>query len=87
VHIPELTAIGSEWRQHLVSLNVNFQYRDTMRANLYRLNYLLRKMDFGEPPVPRGQRYGQKRGSIAGGMGQIFREAESRGPDGQERSR
>jgi hypothetical protein len=35
-----------------VSLNVNFQYRDTMRANLYRLNYLLRKM--GMQPTPPG---------------------------------
>jgi hypothetical protein len=36
-----------------VSLNVNFQYRDTMRANLYRLNFLLRKM--GLQPTPPGK--------------------------------
>jgi Cupin-like domain len=35
-----------------VSLNVNFQYRDTMRANLYRLNFLLRRM--GIQPTPPG---------------------------------
>jgi hypothetical protein len=35
-----------------VSLNVNFQYQDTRRANLYRLNYLLRKM--GMQPTPPG---------------------------------
>jgi Cupin-like domain len=35
-----------------VSLNVNFQYRDTMRANLYRANFLLRKM--GIQPTPPG---------------------------------
>ncbi len=35
-----------------VSLNVNFQYRDTMRANLYRLNFVLRKM--GLQPTPPG---------------------------------
>jgi len=35
-----------------ISLNVNFQYRDSMRANLYRSNYLLRKM--GVRPLPPG---------------------------------
>jgi Cupin-like domain len=35
-----------------ISLNVNFQYRDTMRANLYRLNFVLRKM--GLQPTPPG---------------------------------
>jgi len=35
-----------------VSLNVNFQYRDTVRANLYRLNFVLRKM--GMQPTPPG---------------------------------
>lgn len=35
-----------------ISLNVNFQYRDTMRANLYRLNFLLRRM--GMQPTPPG---------------------------------
>jgi len=35
-----------------VSLNVNFQYRDAMRANLYRLNFVLRKM--GLQPTPPG---------------------------------
>jgi hypothetical protein len=35
-----------------VSMNVNFQYRDTMRANLYRLNFVLRKM--GLEPTPPG---------------------------------
>jgi hypothetical protein len=35
-----------------VSLNVNFQYRDTMRANLYRANFLLRRM--GVQPTPPG---------------------------------
>ena len=36
-----------------ISLNVNFQYRDTARANLYRLNFLLRKM--GLQPTPPGK--------------------------------
>lgn len=35
-----------------ISLNVNFQYRDTMRANLYRLNFLLRRI--GIQPTPPG---------------------------------
>jgi len=34
------------------SLNVNFQYRDAMRANLYRLNFVLRRM--GLRPTPPG---------------------------------
>jgi hypothetical protein len=53
VHIP---VNAPHWVQNgeniSVSLNVNFQYRDTMRANLYRLNYLLRKM--GMRPTPPG---------------------------------
>jgi hypothetical protein len=35
-----------------ISLNVNFQYRDAARANLYRLNFLLRRM--GVQPTPPG---------------------------------
>ena len=35
-----------------ISMNVNFQYRDTVRANLYRLNFVLRKM--GLQPTPPG---------------------------------
>jgi hypothetical protein len=53
VHIP---VNAPHWVQNgdniSVSLNVNFQYRDTMRANLYRLNFLLRKM--GLRPTPPG---------------------------------
>lgn len=33
-----------------ISINMNFQYRDTMRANVYRANYLLRKL--GVNPTP-----------------------------------
>jgi hypothetical protein len=36
-----------------ISLNVNFQYRDPIRANLYRMNYLLRKA--GLTPTPPGK--------------------------------
>jgi hypothetical protein len=36
-----------------ISLNMNFQYKDTARANLYRVNFLLRKM--GMKPTPPGQ--------------------------------
>jgi hypothetical protein len=36
-----------------ISLNVNFQYRDTARANLYRMNYLLRRA--GMTPTPPGK--------------------------------
>ena len=53
VHIP---VNAPHWVQNgddiSVSLNVNFQYRDTFRANLYRSNYLLRKM--GLNPSPPG---------------------------------
>jgi hypothetical protein len=53
VHIP---VNAPHWVQNgeniSVSLNVNFQYRDTMRANLYRLNFVLRKM--GLRPTPPG---------------------------------
>jgi hypothetical protein len=52
VHIP---VNAPHWVQNgdniSVSLNVNFQYRDTMRANLYRLNFLLRKMGI-RPTAP-----------------------------------
>jgi len=36
-----------------VSLNVNVQFKDTVRANVYRANYLLRKM--GLKPMPPGK--------------------------------
>jgi hypothetical protein len=53
VHIP---VNSPHWVQNgdniSVSLNVNFQYRDTMRANLYRLNFLLRRI--GLQPTPPG---------------------------------
>jgi Cupin-like domain len=53
VHIP---VNAPHWVQNgdniSVSLNVNFQYRDTMRANLYRLNFVLRRM--GLRPTPPG---------------------------------
>jgi hypothetical protein len=53
VHIP---VNAPHWVQNgnniSVSLNVNFQYRDGFRANIYRLNYLLRKM--GLKPSPPG---------------------------------
>ena len=53
VHIP---VNAPHWVQNgdsiSISLNVNFQYRDTARANLYRLNFLLRKM--GVQPSPPG---------------------------------
>jgi hypothetical protein len=54
VHIP---VNFPHWLQNgddiSISLNVNFQYRDTARANLYRMNYLLRKA--GLQPTPPGQ--------------------------------
>src|SRR6202165_4714079 len=53
VHIP---VNAPHWVQNgdgiSISLNVNFQYHDTARANLYRLNFLLRKM--GMRPSPPG---------------------------------
>jgi len=52
VHIP---VNAPHWVQNgnniSVSLNVNFQYRDAMRANVYRSNYLLRKMGI-KPSAP-----------------------------------
>src|SRR5215472_7473535 len=45
VHIP---VNFPHWLQNSdnisVSLNINFQYRDSMRANVYRANFLLRKL-------------------------------------------
>jgi len=53
VHIP---VNSPHWVQNgnslSISLNVNFQYRDTARANLYRLNFVLRRM--GINPSPPG---------------------------------
>lgn len=53
VHIP---VNAPHWVQNgdniSVSVNMNFQYRDIFRANLYRSNYLLRKMGFN--PTPPG---------------------------------
>jgi hypothetical protein len=53
VHIP---VNAPHWVQNgdsiSISLNVNFQYRDAARANLYRLNFLLRRM--GVQPTPPG---------------------------------
>ena len=36
-----------------VSLSVNFQFKDPLRANVYRANYWLRK--FGWKPTPPGK--------------------------------
>jgi hypothetical protein len=36
-----------------ISLSVNFQFKDSVRANVYRANYLLRKL--GMKPTPHGQ--------------------------------
>jgi hypothetical protein len=51
VHIP---VNFPHWLQNgnniSVSLNINFQYRDAMRANVYRANFLLRRM--GLKPTP-----------------------------------
>jgi hypothetical protein len=51
VHIP---VNFPHWLQNgdniSVSLNLNFQYRDSMRANLYRANFLLRKMGLNPTP-------------------------------------
>jgi hypothetical protein len=53
VHIP---VNAPHWVQNgngiSISLNVNFQYHDTARANVYRSNFLLRKM--GVRPSPPG---------------------------------
>jgi len=51
VHIP---VNFPHWLQNgndiSISLNMNFQYRDTFRANVYRANFLLRKL--GLKPTP-----------------------------------
>ena len=51
VHIP---VNWPHWVQNgdniSISLNLNFQYRDSMRANIYRANYLIRKL--GMNPTP-----------------------------------
>jgi hypothetical protein len=53
VHIP---VNCPHWLQNddnvSVSLSVNFQFKDTIRANAYRANFLLRK--FGLKPTPPG---------------------------------
>jgi hypothetical protein len=65
VHIP---VNAPHWVQNgdniSVSLNVNFQYRDTMRANLYRLNFVLRRMGL-RPTPPGASRVKDKVKSIA----------------------
>ena len=54
VHIP---VNCPHWLQNgddiSISLNVNFQYRDAVRANIYRANYFLRRLGF--VPTPPGQ--------------------------------
>ena len=60
-----------------VSLNVNFQYRDTMRANLYRLNYLLRKM--GMQPTPPGVSRGKDKFKSAAVLPAVWAKNISRG--------
>jgi hypothetical protein len=51
VHIP---VNFPHWLQNSenisVSLNINFQYRDSMRANVYRANFLLRKLGLNPTP-------------------------------------
>jgi len=65
VHIP---VNCPHWLQNgdniSVSLNLNFQYRDAMRANIYRANFLLRKMGFSPTP-PFQSASGDKIKSVA----------------------
>ena len=54
VHIP---VNGPHWLENhdnvSISLSVNFQFRDSLKANAYRANYLLRRL--GIQPRPPGQ--------------------------------
>jgi hypothetical protein len=60
-----------------VSLNVNFQYRDTMRANLYRLNFLLRKV--GIQPTPPGVSRGKDKFKSIAAVPAVWAKNISRG--------
>lgn len=78
VHIP---VNAPHWVQNgdniSVSLNVNFQYRDTMRANLYRLNFILRKM--GLQPTPPGQSLAKDRVKSMAALPAVWARNISRG--------
>jgi hypothetical protein len=78
VHIP---VNAPHWVQNgdniSVSLNVNFQYRDTMRANLYRLNFILRKM--GIQPTPPGQSLAKDRVKSVAALPAVWARNISRG--------
>jgi hypothetical protein len=78
VHIP---VNAPHWVQNgdniSVSLNVNFQYRDTMRANLYRLNFILRKM--GLQPTPPGQSLAKDRVKSVAALPAVWARNISRG--------
>ena len=78
VHIP---VNCPHWVQNAdnisVSLNVNFQYRDTMRANLYRLNFLLRKM--GMQPTPPGKSVAKDKVKSVAVMPMVWAKNISRG--------
>lgn len=54
VHIP---VNGPHWLENRnnvsISLSVNFQFKDSMKANAYRANYLLRRL--GVQPTPPGR--------------------------------
>jgi len=54
VHIPVNAPHWLENQNNVsVSLSVNFQFKDSMRANPYRANYLLRRL--GLHPTPPGR--------------------------------
>lgn len=54
VHIPVNAPHWLENHDNVsISLSVNFQFRDSLKANAYRANYLLRRM--GLKPMPPGQ--------------------------------
>jgi hypothetical protein len=54
VHIPVNAPHWLENHDNVsVSLSVNFQFKDSLKANAYRANYLLRRM--GLKPTPPGQ--------------------------------
>lgn len=78
VHIP---VNAPHWVQNgdniSVSLNVNFQYRDTMRANLYRLNFILRKM--GLQPTPPGESRARDRVKSVAALPAVWARNISRG--------
>jgi hypothetical protein len=88
VHVP---VNAPHWVQNgddvSVTLSVNFQFKDSSRANQYRANFCLRKLGFQPAPQGRHPLLDNIKGSVMGGIWRIRGPFKSLGQYGRQGQR